>query len=134
MSRKFSEPASTPLRQSFDLPPVPSPRSASFNTSTTVPPAPRKAIAAVFAPNALPRLMLVSTTFQPSRVDELAVRSGETLRLLKEFEDEWCLVQRVGRPDAEKGVVPRFCLVDRPRVLKGRVSLSGLTFNGVKRN
>jgi hypothetical protein len=133
MSRKFFEPASTPLRESFDLPPVPSPRSASFNTSTTVPPAPRTTIAAVFAPKALPRLMLVSTTFQPSRDDELAVRAGETLRLLKEFEDEWCLVQRVGRPDAEKGVVPRFCLVDRPRVIKGRVSLSGLTFNGIRR-
>ena len=61
------------------------------------------------------------------------MRAGETLRLLKEFEDEWCLVQRVGRPDAEKGVVPRFCLADRPRVIKNRVSLSGLTFNGVRR-
>ncbi|KAI9466081.1 hypothetical protein BJY52DRAFT_321816 [Lactarius psammicola] len=133
MSRKFSEPASTPLRDSFDLPPVPSPRSTSFNTGTTTPPAPRTAITAVFAPKALPRLMLVSTTFQPTRDDELGVRAGETLRLLKEFEDEWCLVQRVGRPDADKGVVPRFCLVDRPRVIKGRVTLSGLTFNGVRR-
>jgi hypothetical protein len=133
MSRKYSEPVSTPLRSSFDLPPVPSPRSASFNTSTTVTPAPRTTLAAVFAPKALPRLMLVSTTFQPSRDDELAVRAGETLRLLKEFEDEWCLVQRVGRPNAEKGVVPRFCLVDRPRTIKGRVSLSGLTSNGIRR-
>jgi hypothetical protein len=75
----------------------------------------------------------VSTTFQPSRDDELAVRAGDTLRLLKEFEDEWCLVQRVGRPNAEKGVVPRFCLVDRPRAIKGGVSLSGLSSNGIRR-
>ncbi|KAH9079290.1 hypothetical protein EDB83DRAFT_1255026 [Lactarius deliciosus] len=134
MSRKFSEPTSTPLRDSFDLPPVPSPRSASFNTSTTAPPVPRTTgIPAVFAPKALPRLMVVSTAFHPTRDDELGVRAGETLRLLKEFEDEWCLVQRVGRPDADKGVVPRFCLADRPRVIKGRVSLSNLTFNGVRR-
>ncbi|KAH9043363.1 hypothetical protein EDB85DRAFT_1885687 [Lactarius pseudohatsudake] len=134
MSRKFSEPTSTPLRESFDLPPVPSPRSASFNTSTTAPPVPRTTgIPAVFAPKALPRLMVVSTAFHPTRNDELGVRAGETLRLLKEFEDEWCLVQRVGRPDADKGVVPRFCLADRPRVIKGRLSLSNLTFNGVRR-
>lgn len=133
MCRKYSEPVSTPLRASFDLPPVPSPRSASFNTSSNVTPAPRTTLAAVFAPKTLPRLMLVSTTFQPSRDDELAVRAGETLRLLKEFEDEWCLVQRVGRPNAEKGVVPRFCIVDRPRAIKGRVSLSGLTTNGIRR-
>ena len=77
--------------------------------------------------------MHVSTSFQPTREDELGVRAGETLRLLKEFEDEWCLVQRVGRPDAEKGVVPRFCLVDRPRVVKNRGSFAGLTFGGVRR-
>ncbi len=77
--------------------------------------------------------MLVSTSFKPTRDDELAVRAGEALRVLKEFEDEWCLVQRVGSADAEKGVVPRFCLVDRPRVTKGRPSLSVLTFNGARR-
>jgi hypothetical protein len=76
--------------------------------------------------------MLVATSFHPTRDDELAVRAGETLRLLKEFEDEWCLVQRVGHPDADKGVVPRFCLIDRPSVAKGRGSLA-LTFNGVRR-
>jgi len=96
-------------------------------------PAPPTPITAVFAAKPLPRLMLVSTSFKPIRDDELAVRAGETLRLLKEFEDEWCLVQRVGRPDAEKGVVPRFCLVDRPRVGKRHGSISGLTSNGGRR-
>ncbi|KAI0306691.1 hypothetical protein B0F90DRAFT_1814543 [Multifurca ochricompacta] len=132
MSRKFSDTASTPVRESFDLPPIPSPRSASFNSSMSAPTSPpRVGITAVFAPKPLPRLMLVATSFKPNRDDELAVRAGETLRLVKEFEDEWCLVQRVGRPDAEKGVVPSFCLVDRPRIIKNRVmTLSNLTFNG----
>jgi hypothetical protein len=73
--------------------------------------------------------MLVTTSFEPLRDDELAVRTGETLRLIKEFDDEWCLVQRVGRPGAERGVIPRFCLDDRPRVIKNRVTLAGLTIN-----
>ncbi|KAH9966543.1 hypothetical protein BC827DRAFT_1094789, partial [Russula dissimulans] len=59
--------------------------------------------------------MVVTTSFQPTRDDELTLRTGEIVRLVKDFEDEWCLVQRVGRPDAEKGVVPRFCLSERPR-------------------
>jgi Variant SH3 domain len=78
--------------------------------------------------------MLVTTAFEPTRDDELSVRSGEILRLVKEFEDEWCLVQRVGGPEAERGVIPRFCLVDRPRVIKSRVTLSGLTYIGAGRN
>lgn len=130
MFSHFTEPVSTPLRESFDLPPVPSPRSASFNTSASVAPT---TLPTVFDAKPLPRLMLVSTSFQPTRDDELGVRAGETLRLLKEFEDEWCLVQRVGRSDAKKGVVPRFCLTDRPRVVKDRGSFLGLAFNGVRR-
>jgi len=78
--------------------------------------------------------MLVTTDFKPSRPDELGLRVGETLRLVKEFEDEWCLVQRVGPPDAEKGVVPQSCLAERPRIIKSHArTLSGLTFNGVRR-
>jgi len=73
--------------------------------------------------------MLVTIPFEPTRDDELAVRTGETLRLIKEFEDEWCLVQRVGRPDEEMGVIPCFCLVDRPPTIKNRMTLSGLTVN-----
>lgn len=49
--------------------------------------------------------------------DELCVTVGETVRLMEEYEDEWCLVQRVGRLDAEKGVIPRFCLVERAVVV-----------------
>jgi len=77
--------------------------------------------------------MQVTTSFEPSRSDELGLRVGETLRVIKEFEDEWCLVQRVGPPDAEKGVVPSCCLAERPRIIQNRVTLSGLTFNGARR-
>lgn len=102
-------------------PPEPSPRSASFGAqicktkslSKTLSRSSRSHAKA----NKLPRLMHVVTTFQPSMEDELSVQVGETLRLLEEYEDEWCLVQRVGRYDAEKGVIPRFCLVERPTVV-----------------
>ncbi|KAI0076479.1 hypothetical protein K474DRAFT_1598041 [Panus rudis PR-1116 ss-1] len=61
--------------------------------------------------------MIVTCTFVPSLPDELTIRVGESLRLLEEYEDEWCLVQRVGKPDAEKGVIPRFCLQERTEIM-----------------
>src|SRR6266850_2099943 len=125
MHRSPATTASTPVRESFDLPPVPSPRSESFQSIASMPSAPRTGLATVFAPKSLPPLMLVTSSFRPSRPDELSLSVGETLRLIKEFEDEWCLVQRVGRPDAEKGVVPRFCLEERPRIIKSRATVLG---------
>jgi hypothetical protein len=68
--------------------------------------------------------MTVGNAFDPSMDDELRVTCGETIRLLEEYEDEWCLVQRVGRIDAEKGVIPRFCLVERPEVVPSYLGLS----------
>ena len=136
MHRSPTTTVSTPTRESFDLPPIPcpSPRSASFQSvASTSSSTPRTGLATIFTPKSLPRLMQVTASFQPSRPDELGLRVGETLRLIKEFEDEWCLVQRVGPPDAEKGVVPRFCLTERPRIIKTRATLSGLTFNGARR-
>lgn len=62
----------------------------------------------------LPRTVVVESTFTPSLHDELAIQEGETLRLLEEYEDEWCLVQRMGPNTTERGVVPRFCIVDNP--------------------
>jgi hypothetical protein len=122
------------MRESFNLPPVPSPRSASFDPAASTPSsAPRTSLATTITPKPLPRLVLVTIPFQPSRSDEISLRAGETLRLIKEFEDEWCLVQRVGRPSAEKGVVPRFCLVERPRIIKDRATVSGFAFHGAHR-
>ncbi|KAI8982899.1 hypothetical protein BD414DRAFT_508615 [Trametes punicea] len=63
----------------------------------------------------LPRTMIVEHTFIPSLADELTIKVGETLRMLEEYEDEWCLVERVGSRSGERGVVPRFCLKERHR-------------------
>ncbi|EJF66312.1 hypothetical protein BD309DRAFT_561939 [Dichomitus squalens] len=63
----------------------------------------------------LPRKMLVEHTFIPSLADELSVKVGEVLTMLEEYEDEWCLVERLGSRSGERGVVPRFCLKERPR-------------------
>lgn len=62
----------------------------------------------------LPRLMVVASTYVPSLPDELPIAVGEPLRMLEEYEDEWCLVQRIGKADEERGVVPRFCLQEVP--------------------
>jgi hypothetical protein len=77
--------------------------------------------------------MIVTTSFESTLPDELSLRAGETLRLIREFDDEWCLVQRVGRHTAEKGVVPRFCLSERPRVVRDYVRFSNSIFNTVHR-
>lgn len=58
------------------------------------------------------RLMTVVTSFTPSLADELSVEIGESVRMLNEYGDGWCLVQRVGNNNAPKGVVPRSCLND----------------------
>ena len=63
----------------------------------------------------LPRKMLVEHTFVPSLADELAIKVGEVLLMLEEYEDEWCLAERVGKNAGDRGVVPRFCLRERPR-------------------
>ncbi|KIK71125.1 hypothetical protein GYMLUDRAFT_235492 [Collybiopsis luxurians FD-317 M1] len=59
------------------------------------------------------RLMTVINTFRPSLDDELLIKVGEHCRLLEEYHDGWCLVQLVGKAESPRGVVPRFCLVDR---------------------
>lgn len=60
--------------------------------------------------------MVVVALYIPSLSDELPIRLGETIRMVEEYEDEWCLVQRVGRTE-ERGVVPRFCLTERQEVI-----------------
>lgn len=58
------------------------------------------------------RLMTVYHTFAPTLGDELPVSIGETVRLLDEYDDGWCLVERVSS-DRKQGIVPRFCLTER---------------------
>ena len=71
--------------------------------------------------------MIVAALYVPSLSDELPIRLGETIRMIEEYEDEWCLVQRVGRTD-QRGVVPRFCLTERQEVIPrtGQPGLGGL--------
>ncbi|KAJ7029380.1 hypothetical protein C8F04DRAFT_42678 [Mycena alexandri] len=65
----------------------------------------------------MPRLMNVVNSFNPSMDDELLIQIGETVRVLEEYQDGWALVQRIGRIDAPKGVVPRTCIAERERVI-----------------
>lgn len=58
-----------------------------------------------------PKLMKVVNTFAPNLEDEITISIGETIRLVEEYPDGWCMIQC---KDSRTGVVPRFCLVDRP--------------------
>ena len=71
--------------------------------------------------------MTVTVLYVPSLSDELPIRLGETIRMIEEYEDEWCLVQRVGRTD-ERGVIPRFCLTERQEIIprSGKRTINGL--------
>lgn len=97
---------------------LPSPlRSASFNPSAKTDSTNSRVSSRMSAgAKRLPRLMVVAGVYVPSLSDELPIRLGETIRMIEEYEDEWCLVQRVGRTE-EKGVVPRFCLTERQEVI-----------------
>ncbi|KAH8825221.1 hypothetical protein DL96DRAFT_170841 [Flagelloscypha sp. PMI_526] len=65
----------------------------------------------------LPRVMIVQNTFTPNLEDELSVVRGEAIRMLAEYKDGWCVVQRVGAYDSPKGVVPRSCLSERSQAI-----------------
>ncbi|KAJ6622902.1 hypothetical protein B0H10DRAFT_1787288 [Mycena sp. CBHHK59/15] len=61
--------------------------------------------------------MTVVNAFTPTLDDELLIKVGETVRILEEYQDGWAFVQRVGRIDAPRGVVPRTCITERERVI-----------------
>ncbi|KAJ7137910.1 hypothetical protein C8R44DRAFT_728101 [Mycena epipterygia] len=102
----------------MDLPPqmpLPSPaRSASFANHQS---ASLADMERVDEEQAMPRLMTVVNPFSPTLDDELPIQVGETVRILEEYQDGWALVQRIGRIDAPKGVVPRTCITDRERII-----------------
>lgn len=94
------------------LSPVLSPRTSASKERNTTPTPSTK----------LPRLVIVDSSFTVSLHDELEIREGETLRLLEEYEDDWCLVERLDPESAKRGVVPRFCVVDKPNVVTSKKS------------
>ncbi|EAU88901.2 hypothetical protein CC1G_12842 [Coprinopsis cinerea okayama7 len=73
----------------------------------------------------LPRLMTAITRFVPTLDDELLLQVGDTVRVIEEYRDGWCLVQQVGRIDSPRGVVPAVCLQERRRIVPVPVSVVG---------
>lgn len=73
----------------------------------------------------LPRLMTVVAPFTPTLEDELPLKVGDTVRVIEEYRDGWCLVQLVGRIDSPRGVVPCVCLQERKRIVPVPVNVGG---------
>ncbi|KAG6900668.1 hypothetical protein C0993_005901 [Termitomyces sp. T159_Od127] len=94
-----------------------SPRSESFIPQDLITPKEMSSPNSNELTQKFPRLMAVSASFTPTLDDELAIKIGDIVRMLEEFQDGWCLIQRVGRIDAPKGAVPRFCLQERRGVV-----------------
>ena len=61
--------------------------------------------------------MTVIAPFTPTMEDELPLKVGDTVRIIEEYRDAWCLVQLVGRIDSPRGVVPCVCLQERKRII-----------------
>ncbi len=60
---------------------------------------------------AAPRFITVVAPYRPLLSDELPLRVGDVARLLAEFDDGWCIVERNG----VTGAVPKVCLRERPQ-------------------
>ena len=71
-----------------------------------------------------PRLVDVVRAYAPALPDELNVRIGDVLRVHEDYKDGWCLAQRAGRIDEEKGVVPQLCIRDRVDFISKHASLN----------
>ncbi|TFK36354.1 hypothetical protein BDQ12DRAFT_248268 [Crucibulum laeve] len=81
----------------------------------------------------VPRLMVVACAFTPSLSDELPVKAGDTVRMVEEYRDGWCLVQEVGTVSPARGVVPRLCLQERKRIVPAHKPSNGSVSSLVKR-
>jgi hypothetical protein len=90
---------------------TPSPRTASFPNKSP------SSSASHVTQFGTPQQMIVVTTFEPTCEDELKLHIGEELQLIHEYEDTWCLVGRVSKNETTEGMVPRFCLQERSKVV-----------------
>jgi len=57
------------------------------------------------------RFMTVIAPYKPLLSDELPLRVGDVAKLLADFDDGWCIVERNGTT----GAVPKVCLRERPQ-------------------
>jgi hypothetical protein len=57
------------------------------------------------------RFITVIAPYRPLLSDELPLRVGDVAKLLAEFDDGWCIVERNG----VTGAVPKVCLRERPQ-------------------
>ncbi|KAL8810556.1 MAG: hypothetical protein Q9223_006227 [Gallowayella weberi] len=85
--------------------PMPSPSGTEFSVNSFTP----AAMANGPPPSNVHRVQL---DFKPSMEDELALRAGQLVRLLHEYDDGWALCIRLDR--SQQGVAPRTCLSARP--------------------
>ncbi|KAL8999420.1 MAG: hypothetical protein Q9169_001734 [Polycauliona sp. 2 TL-2023] len=85
--------------------PIPSPSGTEFSMNSVTP----AAMANGPPPSNVHRVQL---DFKPSMEDELALRAGQLVRLLHEYDDGWALCIRLDR--SQQGVAPRTCLSARP--------------------
>ncbi|KAL8859615.1 MAG: hypothetical protein Q9178_004014 [Gyalolechia marmorata] len=84
---------------------MPSPAGTEFSMNSVTP----AAMANGPPPSNVHRVQL---DFKPSMEDELALRAGQLVRLLHEYDDGWALCIRLDR--SQQGVAPRTCLSARP--------------------
>ena len=92
---------SVPPSPNIAAPPI------SYNNHNATSPLSARSSAQPFSAGLRPKSAHVQYTFIPSLPDELTVSTGETLRVLAEYDDGWGLcVNRMG----EQGMVPLECL------------------------
>ncbi|OBT72772.1 hypothetical protein VF21_08638 [Pseudogymnoascus sp. 05NY08] len=83
-------------------------------------------------------LYRVHLDFSPSMPDELRVRAGEIVKLLKEFDDGWCMC--IKEDGSSEGVLPRTCISNSPIAArrspsnKSNKSVPGPFQNGQRRH
>ena len=58
-----------------------------------------------------PRFMMVTAPYRPLLSDELPLRVGDVAKLIADFDDGWCIVERNGT----SGAVPKVCLREQPQ-------------------
>ncbi|OBT92519.1 hypothetical protein VE01_09495 [Pseudogymnoascus verrucosus] len=122
---------------------MPQPLAGVIEESGSGPVSPTSAAAAVVGAGAVTTSGAASNTnlyrvhldFTPSMPDELRVRAGEIVKLLKEFDDGWCMC--IKEDGSSEGVLPRTCISNSPiaaRRSPSNKSVPGPFQNGQRRH